>query len=119
MLNASSNVQTYDTCTQASTWINLERKYLKTYVDGNQTHNHHNSSMAGLPVELPEPLGTGWLGVRYLHTSALDAYMFIHQGSPEKSLDLTIFESVPRNSLNVPNPVHVCKSFDELAIEHA
>ena len=49
--------QTYDTCTQASPEIDLERK--KRVLGGNRTHNFHNLSVTALPVELPSPWNQG------------------------------------------------------------
>ena len=55
---------------------------LMQYLGGNWTHDHHNSSVTALPVELPSPWeqSGGELGIVY--TSALGAYSKVNSSRP-------------------------------------
>ena len=57
-VNASTNIQTCDTCTLASPENDLERKCLKThtYYKGDTTFNNSTPGVTALPVELPNKM---------------------------------------------------------------
>ena len=56
------HVQAYDACLQATPDIDLEKK---KNLGGNRTHDHHNSDVTALPVELPSPWEQG--GGKFTH----------------------------------------------------
>ena len=75
MFDKISHNQTYDTCVQASPKIKSGEKKTQD-LGGSWTHNHHNSGVTAVPVELPSPWeqGSGELGIVYKCSWCLMVY---------------------------------------------